>query len=457
MPRSPTGEDSRDVSKGHRVVAPTRVGILGASANTLVTTLLGSGAGIVLGIVMARALGPGGKGTVDLMVAVAGLASLAFGFSMASGITYQVARRAIRGELVPSFGSLAAVLLGVVTLVVLGVFREPLASAHIVPNSGIALLVLGAVLTAFTFYQSLTRAALAGAQRIVHANNVDLIGRVLSVSAGFAVAAWSASPEAFLIVLIASAALSASWQTASLRPRGRPTRAEATGVMRYSVPSYAANLLQFLNYRLDLFLVAAFWGSADVGLYAVAGSLVQLIWLIYRSAAAVLFPALAAGQIDEHALGRLAEAARLATVLAALGALALGAAATIGLTMVYGNEFQGSVLPLLLLLPGAVALTPAGVAAAFFLASGRPHVNALISAGGFIVTLVGDLVLIPRLGIVGAAVASSLSYTSTLVFTLAYLRSRYHLAPNSLLVPSISDVRRLADAVGMLMSRRTSA
>lgn len=435
---------------------PTEPGtgrIFADSANTFVTSLLAAGASIVLGIITARALGPAGKGAVDLAAAAALLAALTLGLSLSSGITYQVARGAVPAARVPVLGAVAAALLGVVAFALLASFRDLLIAAHVVPESGIELLALAAALAAATFYQGMTRAALAGSQRIKLANSLDLVGRLLSVVVGLGAAAALRSPEAFVGVLITGAGVSAALQTIALRLGPLPSRVQATSILRYSLPSYGANLLQFLNYRVDLFVVAVFWGPADVGLYAVAGSLVQLIWIIYRSAAAVIFPVFAAGEIDAVALARLASAARIATALAVLASVMLGVGATVALPLVYGPAFEDALPALLLLIPGAIALTPAGVVAAFFLASGRPRLNLLISGGAFLVTLFSDLLLIPSFGIVGAAAASSLSYISTLTLTVIYLRRRYGLGLKALLVPSRGDGRQLLLSARAMLSR----
>jgi O-antigen/teichoic acid export membrane protein len=424
----------------------TRSRVLVAAANTAVTTLLGSGAGILLSVLMARSLGPSGKGSVDLVVALSMVATLALGFSLSSGLTYTVARGSVDPGHVPGTGLVVALAIGVLCALLVAAFDIPLRDAHVLPDGGLPIVVLLGVLTAIGFYQSVTRAALSGSQRLILANNTDLLARGAGLVGGL-LASLVATPLAFLVVLAGSAALAAGLQSAALRPRGRFSLGEALSVIRYSLPSYAANLIQFLNYRLDLFLVAVFRGPADVGLYAVAGSLVQLIWIVYRSAAAVLFPTLAARSQDARSWAQLAEAARMAFVFALAAAIGLAVIGSWAIPLVFGAEFAGSVLPMLLLLPGAVALTPAGVVAAFFLARGEPRVNALISFGAFAVTAVGDVALIPAYGIVGAAIASSLSYGATLLLTIAALSRTQSLSVRDLLLPTTGDIRRLRSVV----------
>ena len=48
----------------------------------------------------------------------------------------------------------------------------------------------------------------------------------------------------------------------------------------FSMPAYLGNLLQFLNYRLDVFFVAQFRPMEELGCYTLAVSLAQLIWVL---------------------------------------------------------------------------------------------------------------------------------------------------------------------------------
>ena len=109
----------------------------------------------------------------------------------------------------------------------------------------------------------------------------------------------------------------------------------------------------------------------------------------------------------------------------------------------YGQAFGGSVPALWVLLIGIALFPPVTIVAAYFGGSGRPSVNARISAAALAVTLIGDLTLIPTFGIVGAAAASSVSYATSLALTLVLAGRDSGLGPRALLVPTLADVRRV--------------
>ena len=68
--------------------------------------------------------------------------------------------------------------------------------------------------------------------------------------------------------------------------------------------------------------------------------------------------------------------------------------------------FGPSFAPLLVLLPGVVALSGSNVVGSYLRGIGRPGITSSISLIALAVNLVLNLVLIPRYGIIGASAAS---------------------------------------------------
>ena len=87
--------------------------------------------------------------------------------------------------------------------------------------------------------------------------------------------------------------------------------------------------------------------------------------------------------------------------------------------MVFSSAFLGAYIPLLVLLPGVVLLGSCKVLANDIGGRGFPHYNSINSGLSFVATVIFDLLLIPKMGVVGAALASTLSYI--LGFVLAVI------------------------------------
>jgi O-antigen/teichoic acid export membrane protein len=426
-------------------------GVARSGAHTLVTSSTGVALGLGVSVIVARGWGVTEKGGYDLAVATAGLLTLALGLGATSGATYHVARRlAAPGSLLRLLFTFA-VGQGLAALLVLYLLPSLLGGGTAVLSAATGGPAIIAVLIAVSAAASYGRAVLAGTQRIIAANNADLAAKILNVSLLLvALAACrfaGAIPAAPLAVGIAALATGAGMllMVRALRPELNARGATALrSVVGYSVPSYVANLVQFLNYRLDLFLVGMLRGIEGVALYALAVSIAQLLWIVSTSAAVVLLPAIAAGDPGE----KLAGGARLTAILVRgslavtlLGALGLAVVAGPLIPLVYGPAFRGATSALLLLLPGVVAFSIVKVLAAFNAGIGRPRLNLVLGLVGLAVTLPLDLVLIPQLGIEGAAIASSASYSIAAVAAVAiFLRLTPH-SLGDLLVVRVRDLR----------------
>jgi O-antigen/teichoic acid export membrane protein len=174
----------------------------------------------------------------------------------------------------------------------------------------------------------------------------------------------------------------------------------------------------------------------------------QLIWLVASAAAAPLLPQVAAAPGATAANSRAAtRLSRLVTGVSVAGAIVILATAWAIVPLVYGPAFSASVEPLLILLPGIVALAPAKVLASYVAGVGRPALNLVVSLVSLAVTLVLDLLLIPTIGIAGAAIASTAAYLVGAVMTVAVFRRLTRVRARDILLPTVEDLRQLRGAI----------
>ena len=217
-----------------------------------------------------------------------------------------------------------------------------------------------------------------------------------------------------------------------------------------ALPCYAANVAQFLNYKLDVFVVGFFAGTASVGRYTLAVSLAQLLWLMSNSVASVLLPKVAAstaGSDDRGSVGHTARVTRLSLWATAFCGLALGVLGTQVIPLVYGEPFRPSVAALIWLLPGIVVFSVTNVLSAYIAGIGKPRLNLLVSGISLVVTITLDLALIPKFNIVGAAIASTVSYTLSALLSLLFFVRETGSPLRDVLLPTSEDVKLLLSVV----------
>jgi O-antigen/teichoic acid export membrane protein len=116
-------------------------------------------------------------------------------------------------------------------------------------------------------------------------------------------------------------------------------------------------------------------------------------------------------------------------------------------------RFGDSIPPFLVLLPGAVSMSLAKVMGSYVAGRGRPGVMAMGTIGVLIINVALNILLIPKLGIVGASLASLVSYTLQ-AGLYVYLASRLSGQPwRSLFVPGRDELRILFGTGTRLLSR----
>jgi len=182
--------------------------------------------------------------------------------------------------------------------------------------------------------------------------------------------------------------------------------------LRYGMKAYLTNLLGLLSLRLDAILVAtlAIAGIHAAGIYSVATNLAELLLFIPVSIRLTLFPMVAASSAVEA--NKLTPAAcRHTLLLTCISALSLGTMGRYAIQEIYGDAFAGAVGPLLLLLPGIVALSQTILLYGDLLGRGQPQATLVSGFVSLIATVALDYFLIPKYGIMGAALASSSAYT----------------------------------------------
>ena len=355
----------------------------GPARKVLLTTSATGAAVLVtfmVGVVFARTLGPSGKGQVDLALATIYLASLVFGFSVGPGLTFLVARGSDT-QWASIVAALVAVSVTLATLLLLTFVQNSPLEGAVLPagqESPLSLMAVGA--GAFAFW-ALVQAILVGLARPVFASTVALAGRAVTLG----LVAWLllVTPSTRDALVLALGAIVGGWLVSGFMGMVAVTVArQGKGgdyrvLIGYSLRHYGHALVQFGNQRLDIFLVALFTGSAGVGLYVVAASIAQLLWIPANSAAQVVVPSVAS---VSNAMPVRAVRAALAGTLSV--SILIAAAAPIAVPLIFGEAFRESVLPLLILVPGAVAYAVGRVAGAYLTGIGMPELNAKAGAVG---------------------------------------------------------------------------
>lgn len=228
---------------------------------------------------------------------------------------------------------------------------------------------------------------------------------------GSVLVAWVLAKAAVAVVL-----LMVFWRAALLaRPDFAALRADAGFIGTIGL----TNLIGLLNYRVGLFVVEQQLGLAATGVYSIAVVVAELLWFVSGSLTQAVYGRI--GNRDgARAAATAARVARLGVGLLLAVAPLLWLLACALLPQLLGEAYAASLLPLALLLPGALLFGGASALSAWFTNhAGRPQVPARVAALSLVVNGVLAWLLVPRLGAAGAALAASVAYTFTVVLLAA--------------------------------------
>lgn len=237
--------------------------------------------------------------------------------------------------------------------------------------------------------------------------------------------------------------------------------------IRFGIKGYAANALQTLNYRVDVFILAALAPAATVGTYSVALGATAALWLLPQALSDVLFPRVAALGVSDHADAEhherfvITKSLRHTTLIVVVGALVLAVALWLLIVPVYGADFEPAIDLSLILIPGVCLLGIAGVLSAVIIGRGRPEYGLYTALISTPLTMVLYALLIPPYEATGAAWATTLSFTTNFVLACVFFHrvTGMHVLP--MLVPTRSefhDYRGLPPQIrAWLAARRSGA
>jgi len=440
-----------------RSTADPQTSFLGGSA-MLLWAQVASATGLFVAVLfLARGLGPEGRGTMAFI----SVAALIIGRIARIGVGEAVAilaaqRRSVRPALLADLAVFVVpVTLLVATGVAVGILLMPEPHPAGVGGTELIALVVGA--TGLALFESCGM-FLLGCRRFVArtltgATAPWLYAGVLAAltAGGTLTVASAAFTWAFAMCIGGLIGLSISIRTAGL---GRPDRDLLAQLIRLGARLWVGTLTSFLNLRIDQLLMGFISTEATLGIYAVAVNGAEVLLYFPTAIGEALYPFLAVGNPREQAQ----QALRAVRLLAVSTTASIALAAVLGpalVPLVFGKPFEASVIPFLWLLPGALGYAATRVFSSALATSSAPGRSSLPPLISLVLGIVLDLLLIPGLGAVGAAIAASAAYIAGGTSALLMHRSQNPFAATEL-VPRLGEVTVLLPRALAALSRLRS-
>jgi O-antigen/teichoic acid export membrane protein len=364
-------------------------------------------------VLVSRMLGPSQRGvyfmviTVNYMIINIGSA----GAFVAN--PYMLAKNKYSLSEINANSMIMALGLGCIGLLVYLFFRQPL---HRYVLSGVDPIytLLGILLVPFAFYAQLWSSMMIGLNRIRRLNKFNIANSIIGVTLTFAILVVFKQGLYGLMVLWMVTSIGGVLVMLYLVSRETELRISFQpnlfrDVLLFGVKGHIGSIAGIVFTRLDTFIVNALVGVTGVGYYSLSRSLAEKVYIVSNAVMTAANPRITGASRDE-AKRLVTQSTRHLMLIGFtifLGGLLAGPWL---IRLLYGSMYIPSITPFLILLPGIILLGNIVVVDHYFTGQlGRPEIVSALTFNPLVINLLLSLVLTAKIGIIGAALALTIS------------------------------------------------
>ena len=428
-PQLPSGASARRTPS---ILAQTLLSFSGQSSGYV--------ASVITGIVVARALGPAGKGVATYAtIFLAVLATFTQGIQQ--GVLYQCGHRQQDPGRVYGAGMQLSGAVIVPAVAILAVFAllHPANVELAYVACTLPFTVLNQLATGFFLLNNDIRATVI--QGVINTVGVALvtIPAIVIFHAGVPAVLFISS------LMIVCSGIYSFFRLSSYVPllSLRSTRATLKELAWYSFRSGCSSLAGFLNLRIDVFIVKAMLDARTLGIYTLAIATGELMWQISRPLVWTTLARIASSD-EKRAVDLTAIVSRNVLAVQILIGAFVFAVAPFAVRFVYGPAYSESADVVRWLMPGLILYAAHG-SFGYFVAikRNRPAATLAIQTVSIVACAIITVLTIHRLNIYGAALATSLTYGFMFVANAALFYRFTHESPLRFVLLQREDFARV--------------
>ncbi len=384
---------------------------------------LGAGLLFLSAPIVARTLGPAGKGEAAATLAALMIAPFLLGLGLPLAVRRYAAIVDDDNEVMRSAFRLSLATMPMGLLAALALNATLLSEVSAQTQMWLA---IGLTLTPVAILRDCFASVLVARRRF---DRISVVGIVPAISTLVGVVVLAAAglldPSTVVAISVASTVIAAGVGWLFVRPVLRGPAFPMRELASMGLRSVGAQLGSVASLSADQVFLFSLMGPAQLGIYSVAATISQLPLPLARAYAASSFATIA--REPQQTVATLA-ARYVDYAVITVGVVSLGAAlvAPFAVPAIFGEAFSGAVAPLWILLVGTLAMSVVLVASSHLVAIGHGGLASVSLLIGLACGLASMWTLAPQHGAVGAALASALGYTVSAVLAVAFLRLKPH-------------------------------
>ncbi len=210
-------------------------------------------------------------------------------------------------------------------------------------------------------------------------------------------------------------------------------------ISKLSSQSLLSSSGHFLNKRLDVWFVQFFRGTSSLGQYGLATQVANFISDAMTPFSQVLIPYVAGSPENEHKV-IVERSARINMTIAFVAATGIASTSWFFIPFFFGKQFAEAIPATQVLALGVIFISQRLVFTGYFKAINAMQYAVKAAWAGVVMTILLDLLLIPSMGILGAAIATSLAYGTTSVYLVMMAGRKLGFQPGDILIIRKDDI-----------------
>jgi O-antigen/teichoic acid export membrane protein len=399
-------------------------------------------------IILSRLAGPGGLGTYSLILANANILLIFTSLGVSSGISFHAAKKDISIGTLLKISGLSALIQLILILIVEYIHFSISGSYWIWPATDHILGIAG-ILFFFSLVVTERYFALYNGNSLFTWYNLQMAAfSVLTIITFCFLIFRNLHPDQNkIILLIILMSILQMICLVVVFPFVKIVKSEMVEnaqkqdgqFFTYSMLAFLANSIQFLVYRIDFWILNYFHGQAELGLYALSVRIGQTLWILPGMLATIILPYITTVTLDKNVFEKIM---RLTNTFNLLASAILGLLSFSFIPFIFGIAFSQSIYPFLIMIPGFIFVALHTLLAAYFAGKNKLKLNLKASLLSLITIIILDFLLIPEMGKIGAAIASTLAYSISGIYVMK-LYAGMEKYPMSKFIAGTADIKWL--------------
>nr|WP_304216779.1 flippase [Fredinandcohnia onubensis] len=402
--------------------------------------------GLLYTVIIARVLGPTGNGIYQLIILLPTMLLTIFNLGVGSSSVYYIGRKQYSVEDILKTNSRSGVLLSFLS-VILGALFLLFFSGQFFQDVDPIYLFAILLLMPFLFLNEYFLVIFQGKQDFKSYNMLSLSRQIIALlfTVLFLVIIRLdilGAVLAFIFGILAQYLLSRYFLKKKLGIRGKDgaySKDYFKKSISYGLKAHISNILSFINYRSDIFIISFYINPAAVGIYTAAVSISERLWIVSQAISSVLFPTVSSLDNQDEKNHLTSVLSRNVLWLSIFGGLIFYLLSDLIILILFGKEYIESSLAIKFLLPGIVLFSVDRILSNDLAGRGKPEINMNVSIFTVISNIVLNIILVPIYGILGAAIATSITYSLATIIKLFIFKKQTGVKISKLLLIQSED------------------